>query len=192
MFLIYIERKEGFRNEANRIYSEITGFLGIASVTGVRYFNRYDVENTSDEVSKAAAVRIFSEPQSDFVYYEKVDTDPSDTVIIWEYLPGQYDQRADSAEQCLTLLREGLKGAVTIGNKAPRVRCAKVVVISGKVSLDDVKRIENYLINPVDSRLTDDKIPETLEMKTEEPGDIPVVEGFNEYGKAELQTPCHL
>ena len=72
MYRIYVERREGFQNEANRIYSEITGFLGITGVTGVRYFNRYDVENVAEEVAKAAAVRIFSEPQSDFVLFDSL------------------------------------------------------------------------------------------------------------------------
>ena len=105
MFRIYVERKPGFQSEAQSILSEINGFLGISSVKGVRYFNRYDIENTSEEVSKMAALRIFSEPQSDSVAYEEVKIDEKDTVIVWEYLPGQYDQRADSAEQCLSLLR---------------------------------------------------------------------------------------
>ena len=95
MYRIYVERKVGFQNEANRIFSEITGFLGIAGVTGVRYFNRYDIENVADEVAKAAASRIFSEPQSDSVVYETLDIPSGTTEIIWEYLPGQYDQRAD-------------------------------------------------------------------------------------------------
>ena len=108
MYRFYIERKEGFRVEANRIYSEINSFLGISGVTEVRYLNRYDVENVSDEVAKIAATRIFSEPQSDFCQVENLDMSGY-TSIIWEYLPGQYDQRADSAEQCLLILRAGLK-----------------------------------------------------------------------------------
>ncbi|MBR6913107.1 MAG: hypothetical protein IKN34_04785, partial [Treponema sp.] len=108
MYRIYVERKPGFDAEATRIYSEISGFLGISGVTKVRYLNRYDIENTSDDVSAMAAKRIFSEPQSDVVT-EKLDIPSGDSVIVWEYLPGQYDQRADSAEQCLTLLREALK-----------------------------------------------------------------------------------
>jgi len=181
MFRIYIERKDGFQSEAQSILGEINGFLGISSVKGVRYFNRYDIENVSEDVFKTAALRIFSEPQSDSVAYTEVKADPSDTVIVWEYLPGQYDQRADSAEQCLSLLRESLKNTVKVGTEPPRVRCAKMVLLSGAVSADEVARIQKYLINPVDSRLTDSKIPETLEMKSEVPGDIPVVEGFNSF-----------
>ena len=151
--------------------------------------NRYDVENVSEAVSKAAATRIFSEPQSDFVYYDKITVSENDTVIVWEYLPGQYDQRADSAEQCLSLLRAELSSTCKVGTEPPAVRCAKMVILSGKPTCDDIKKIENYLINPVDSRLTDDKtIPETLKIKSENPGDIPVVEGFIKWAEPELES----
>ena len=186
MFRIYVERKPGFESEAQSILSEINGFLGISSVKGVRYFNRYDIENTSDDVSKMAALKVFSEPQSDTVAYEEVKTDDNDTVIVWEYLPGQYDQRADSAEQCLSLLRESMKNSAKVGTLPPRVRCAKMVILKGSVSADDVAKIQHYLVNPVDSRLTDSKIPETLEIKADEPGDVPVVEGFNKFNKKAL------
>ena len=163
--------------------------MGISAVTGVRYLNRYDVENVSEAVSKAAATRIFSEPQSDFVYYDKITVSENDTVIVWEYLPGQYDQRADSAEQCLSLLRAELSSTCKVGTEPPAVRCAKMVILSGKPTCDDIKKIENYLINPVDSRLTDDKtIPETLKIKSENPGDIPVVEGFIKWAEPELES----
>ena len=178
MFRLYVERKPGFENEAVSYLSQINNFLGISSVTGVRYFNRYDVENVGEAVGKVAATRIFSEPQSDFVYFDKVDFTEGESVIVWEYLPGQYDQRADSAEQCLSLLRAGLASSVPVLKEAPRVRCAKMVVLTGKVTADELVKIQNYLINPVDSRLTDEKVPETLEIKSEVPGDIPVVEGF--------------
>ena len=187
MFRLYVERKPGFTNEAERIFSEIKNFLGIAGVSGVRYLNRYDVENVGEAVGKAAATRIFSEPQSDFCIYDKVDVKDGETVIVWEYLPGQYDQRADSAEQCLSLLRAGMASTCKVGTEAPRVRCAKMVILSGSVSVDDVKKIENYLINPVDSRLTDDNVPETLEIKSEVPGDIPVVEGFISFDDKQIE-----
>src|SRR5574344_809086 len=188
MFRIYVERKPGFENEAKRIYSEISGFLGIGGVTGVRYINRYDVENVMDEVAKAAATRIFSEPQSDFVSFDTLEIPEGSTQIIWEYLPGQYDQRADSAEQCLSLLREGMSRSTKVGSEPPRVRCAKIVILNGTVSADDVKKIEGYLINPVDSRLTDASKPETLEMKSAVPADIPTVEGFIKLNKKDLEA----
>ena len=188
MFRLYVERKPGFTNEADRIFSEIKNFLGISGVTGVRYLNRYDVENISEAVEMAAATRVFSEPQSDFCIFNTVDVPEGSTVIVWEYLPGQYDQRADSAEQCLSLLRAGLASSCTVGTEPPRVRCAKMVVLSGTVTIDDVKKIENYLINPVDSRLTDDSVPETLEMTGENPDDIPVVQGFISFDDEALES----
>lgn len=188
MFRIYVERKAGFQNEAARIFSEITGFLGIGGVTGVRYFNRYDIENVADEVAKASAVRIFSEPQSDFVVYDSLEVPADITQIIWEYLPGQYDQRADSAEQCLTLLREGMKSATKVGTEPPAVRCAKIVFLEGSVCADDVLKIQKYLINPVDSRLADSSKPATLRMSSIVPADIAVVSGFISKSESELDS----
>ena len=188
MYRLYVERRPGFENEARRYLSEINGFLGIAGVKAVRYFNRYDIENVSEEVAKIAATRIFSEPQSDFVFTEKLP-EHSGREIIWEFLPGQYDQRADSAEQCLSLLRAGLQaeGVKTLSDP-PVVRCAKIVVLEGDVSDEEIKKIQNYLINPVDSRLTDDTKPETLKMHVEEPADIPVVEGFIKMNDEEIEA----
>ena len=188
MFRIYVERKAGFQNEAERIFSKITGFLGIGGVTGVRYFNRYDIENVADEVAKASAVRIFSEPQSDFVVYDSLEVPADITQIIWEYLPGQYDQRADSAEQCLTLLREGMKSATKVGTEPPAVRCAKIVFLEGSVCADDVLKIQKYLINPVDSRLADSSKPSTLRMSSIVPADIAVVSGFISKSESELDS----
>ena len=186
MYRIYVERKNGFENEAISIKSELTGFLGIDGITNVRYLNRYDVENVTEVVIKAAAERIFSEAQSDFCYFEHIPLEENDIVIAWEYLPGQYDQRADSAEQCLSLLRAGLASSTTIGTEPPRVRCAKMVILQGEISVEDVHRIEKYLINPVDSRLADLDVPESLKMEVSVPDDIPVQEGFINYNDEEL------
>ena len=186
MYRIYVERKNGFENEAISIKSELTGFLGIDGITNVRYLNRYDVENVTEVVIKAAAERIFSEAQSDFCYFEHIPLEENDIVIAWEYLPGQYDQRADSAEQCLSLLRAGLASSTTVGTEPPRVRCAKMVILQGEISVDDVRRIEKYLINPVDSRLADLDVPESLKMEVSVPDDIPVQEGFINYNDEEL------
>ena len=187
MYRIYVERKPGFDSEAKSIFSEITDFLGVRGVEGVRYLNRYDIENTSDDVSRVAVGRIFSEPQGDIVTVgDRLEIRAGETAIVWEYLPGQYDQRADSAQQCLSLLRESLKDSVTVGTKPPRVRCAKIVLLRGRVSAEDVQKIQKYLVNPVDSRLTDDKKPETLEMRSENPADIPTVDGFIKFGRKEL------
>jgi len=109
MFRIYVERKSGFQNEAERIRSELTGFLGIAGVDSVRYLNRYDIDHVGLELVQLAASRIFSEPQSDFFFFNQLELQDGEQVIVWEYLPGQYDQRADSAQQCLSLLQAGLE-----------------------------------------------------------------------------------
>ncbi|MCI6186048.1 MAG: phosphoribosylformylglycinamidine synthase, partial [Spirochaetia bacterium] len=185
MYRLYVERKPGFDNEAKSYLTQINGFLGISGVTAVRYFNRYDIENVTEEVAKISATRIFSEPQSDFVTFENLPQIEGNQ-IVWEYLPGQYDQRADSAEQCLSLLRAGLKDVKT-NSEPPVVRCAKIVFLSGDISDDELTKIKNYLINPVDSRLTDDKKPETLKMQITNPDDIPVVEGFIKMDDAALE-----
>lgn len=189
MFRIYVERKEGFRNEAGRIYSDIRGFLGVKGVSSVRYLNRYDIENVSDPVCEAAVNRIFSEPQSDFVYYDSLKVSPDETQIIWEYLPGQYDQRSDSAEQCLLLLREGMSHEFKVQSESPLVRCAKLVLLKseeGALSKDDVLKIEKYLINPVDSRLAAADKPATLKLKLGEARDIETAEGFTVLDDKEL------
>ena len=186
MYRIYVERKNGFENEATSIKSELTNFLGIDGIKNVRYLNRYDVENVAEPVIKAASQRIFSEAQSDFCYFEHIPLEENDIIIAWEYLPGQYDQRADSAEQCLSLLRAGLASTTTVGTQPPRVRCAKMVILQGEISVEDVRRIEKYLINPVDSRLADLDVPESLEMQVSTPDDIPVQTGFINYDENEL------
>lgn len=188
MFRLYVERKPGFENEAKTYFSQFKNFLGISGLTGVRYLNRYDVENIDLSVGKAAAVRIFSEPQSDFVFFEKPEITSDSAVVIWEYLPGQYDQRADSAEQCLNLLQAELNQSADESKNLPVVRSAKMVILEGKLSLDDVSKIRNYLVNPVDSRLADEKIPETLKIEAEEPCDIPAVEGFIKFSAEELEA----
>ena len=184
MFRIYVERKPGFQNEAERIRSELTGFLGIAGVTSVRYLNRYDIDHVDSEVAQQAASRIFSEPQSDCFSFRQLELEEEDQVIIWEYLPGQYDQRSDSASQCLSLLLASLSGEAAA--MAPQVRCAKMVILRGELSLADLDKIKSYLINPVDSRLASPHIPETLDMSLSQPADIPVMKDFIYMGSISL------
>ena len=189
MFRIYVERKAGFQIEALRIHSEITHFLGIGGVTSVRCLNRYDVENVSSDVARAAVTRIFSELQSDDVIFDSLDVAEGERQITWEYLPGQYDQRADSAQQCLSLLRESMRGEAVVEEKPPRVRCAKVVILQGDVTDGELERIRAFLINPVDSRLdvTPSKIPQTLEVAHVAPPDIMSVAGFTAWDKDTLE-----
>lgn len=197
MFRIYVERQSGFENEAQRILSEAKNFLGISGVETVRCLNRYDIENVETSVAKNAVRRIFCEPQSDRVIFDSLKLNEGETQIIWEPLPGQYDQRADSAEQCLQLLQKTLgenPSGKNHGQKksahceTPRVRTAKVVILTGTISARDVKKIQDYLVNPVDSRLTDDAVPETLKIKTDEPSKIPFVQGFTKFKKSELEA----
>ena len=165
---LFIERKDGFDNEAKRTREEITSLLGIQNLAGVRYCNRYDLEGIDAAVLDTAASRVFSEPQSDRVYREILPVSEDETVITIEYLPGQYDQRADSAGQCLALI-PGLEG------KKVLVRCARVYILSGNLSSGDLERIRNYLINPVDSREADSAKPATLAMKTPAVAQVPVL-----------------
>lgn len=182
MYRFYVERKALFDAEAKRLFDEITGFLGVQSVTGVRFLLRYDLDGVSKSIAREAAARVFSTVQSDIVRNE-LPAHSDETPIIWEYLPGQYDQRADSAEQCLSLLRAGLEEEEKEekeekeGEK-PIVRCAKIVLLKGKITADDKKKIEHYLINAVDSRLTDDNIKDTLVPKAQVPTDIEIVKGL--------------
>lgn len=198
MYRFYVERKASFDAEAKRIFEEITGFLGVHTVTGVRCLNRYDVQNVSEDVAQAAAALVFSEVQSCNVY-DKLPIHEGETPIIWEYLPGQYDQRADSAEQCLQLLRAGrllssrsgrrietMKERAVVSTEKPIVRCAKAVLLKGCVSANEVEKIKHYLINEVDSRLTDSRMPETLVMKADTPPNIRAVEGFIKMSREEL------
>ena len=185
MFRIYVERKPGFQNEAERIRGELTGFLGISGVASVRYLNRYDIDHVDSEVAQLAASRIFSEPQSDCFSFQQLELTEEDQVIIWEYLPGQYDQRSDSAGQCLSLLLAGLGGETAA--LAPQVRCAKMVILRGELSLADLDKIKDYLINPVDSRLASPDIPETLDMSISLPDDIPVMRDFIYMGIVSLE-----
>ncbi len=150
--------------------------MGISGVTSVRYLNRYDIDHVSAEVAQRAASRIFSEPQSDCFSFQQLELAEEDQAIIWEYLPGQYDQRSDSAQQCLSLLQAALgQGA---DSAQAQVRCARMVILRGDVSLSDLERIQGYLINPVDSRLASASLPPSLDMTASEPEDIPVMRDF--------------
>ncbi|QTQ15260.1 hypothetical protein [Treponema parvum] len=116
------------------------------------------------------------------------NTVEDETVIAWEYLPGQYDQRADSSRQCLLLLREDLSRSVKTEAKTPLVHCAKMLILKGNLSAEDIKKIENYVINPVDSRLASREIPETLVMKTKDPDDIEILDGFIALNEKDLEA----
>lgn len=190
MVRLFVERKAGFQNEAKKIHAEIKNFLGIQTVERVRFVNRYDIENISEADAKKAATQIFSEVQSDECFFETLPTDENEIAIAWEFLPGQFDQRSDSAEQCLSLLFAKQKCEKSSENetKKMRVKCAKLVLLSGKVTDAEIEKIKSYLINPVDSRLAKNEKPATLFLHADEAPDIPVIENFISLKKNELEN----
>ncbi len=178
---LFVERKAGFENEARRTYTELVNFVGVKNLKAVRYVNRYDIEGINALTAETAALQIFSEPQSDTVYRESLPVSPEETVIAIEYLSGQYDQRADSAEQCLALLPGAERGTI-------RVRTARLFILKGQLSADELKRIHAYLINPVDSHEASAGHPETLALETGKPAEIAILNGFTGLEKSALET----
>ena len=166
---VYVEKKPEYAVKAREIYEEIQNFVGIRTMTGLRYLIRYDIENIKDEIYKKACTSVFSEPPVDELYEEDFPKDKTDTVLCVEALPGQFDQRADSAEQCVRFLNDKSECVI---------KTAEVYCISGKISASDRKKIESYVINPVDSREVSLKKPATLITKYDEPEDIKYFEGF--------------
>ena len=174
---IYVEKKAPFAMKARDLTEEIAGFLGISGVKAVRVLIRYDVENISDEVFKKASTTIFSEPPVDDIYFEEINLNEGDRVFSVEFLPGQFDQRADSAVQCIQFLKE---------DEQPIIRTATTYVISGDISDDDFSKIKANCINPVDSRETGMEKPETLVLNYEEPSDVIIFDGFKDMPEDEL------
>lgn len=166
---IFVEKKPDFAVKAKELKEEIKSYLGIDGVSEVRVLIRYDVENISDEVFAAACRTVFSEPPVDMLYEETFETEEDSRVFSVEYLPGQFDQRADSAVQCVKFLNE---------DEDPEIRTAVTYVITGSVSDEEFASIKNFCINPVDSRETDMIKPETLITEFEEPADVKILEGF--------------
>ena len=165
---VYVEKKPDFAVQAKELKSEIKSYLGIKTLEEVRVLIRYDIENISDDTYGKAIHTVFSEPPVDFVYEESFDLKGGQTFSV-EFLPGQFDQRADSAEQCVKLLNE---------KEEPVIRTATTYVITGDVSSEQLAAIKEHCINPVDSRETDLKKPETLITKFEEPADVKIFDGF--------------
>ena len=165
---VYAEKKPAYAVAAKELQSEIKSYLGIKTVTGVRVLIRYDIENVSEETYKKALGTVFFEPPVDDVYEENFELNGAKTFSV-EYLPGQFDQRADSAEQCLKLLKE---------EEEPIIRTATTYVIEGEITDAELEAIKNYCINPVDSRETGMEKPDTLVTVFEEPADVAVFDGF--------------
>ena len=175
---IYVEKKDAFAVKAKELQEEIQSFLGIGDVKGVRVLIRYDVENISDEVFERACRTVFSEPPVDTLYEESFETAPESHVFSVEYLPGQFDQRADSAVQCVRFLKE---------DEQPVIRTATTYVIEGAISDEELASIKNYCINPVDSREAAIEKPETLVTVFDEPADVKIFDGFCEMDETALK-----
>ena len=173
---VYVEKKPDFAVKAKELKHEVKHYLGIA-VEGVRVLIRYDVENVSDDTYKKALQTVFSEPPVDDIYEEEFDA-KGGKVFSVEFLPGQFDQRADSAEQCVKLLNE---------EEEPIIRSATTYVINGDITEDELEAIKKYCINPVDSRETGAQKPETLVQNFEEPADVAIFDGFIDMAEAQLK-----
>lgn len=165
---LYVAKKGIFADEAKRLLTDLQENLLIKGLTDIHIFHRYDVSGLDDAAFEAAKNMIFSEPPVDAVY-DTLPTREGDTVLAVEYLPGQYDQRADSAVQCLQML--------TMKNDS-LVRTAQVIVLSGDLSGTDITAIKNYCINPVEAREASLEPATSLELAWEKPADVPTVEGF--------------
>ena len=174
---VYVEKKKEFAVNANALRHEIKHQLEVKGVTNVRLLVRYDVENVSDEVFERAIQTVFSEPPVDDVYLEEFSFNGKCFSV--EYLPGQFDQRADSAEQCIKLLNE---------DESPVIRCATTYVIEGKVSDAEMETIKKYCINPVDSRESAAKKPSTLTDVFDEPDDVKILSGFIDMDNNDLKS----
>ena len=173
---VYVEKKPDFAVKAKELKHEVKHYLGIAA-EGVRVLIRYDVENVSDDTYKKALQTVFSEPPVDDIYEEEFDA-KGGKVFSVEFLPGQFDQRADSAEQCVKLLNE---------EEEPIIRSATTYVINGDITDDELEAIKKYCINPVDSRETGAQKPETLVQNFEEPADVAIFDGFIDMAEAQLK-----
>ena len=175
---VYVEKKAPFAVKAKELQEEIGNYLGIKSVTGVRIFIRYDAENLSDTVFEQALSCVFSEPPVDDYYLETIEVPDGNKVFSVEFLPGQFDQRADSAVQCIRFLKE---------DEEPVIRTAVTYMIAGEITDQEFARIRSYCINPVDSREVSMEKPVTLITQYEEPADVAVFDGFTGMGEEELR-----
>ena len=174
---IFVEKREGFNIVAKQTLWDIRHNLGMRSVTDLRYIVRYDIEGlTEDEYDRAKGI-VLSEPNADVIYEETLPVEDGWRVFAMEYLPGQYDQRGDSAEQCVQLLTQG---------ERCKVLTARVIALKGDITDDELKKVQDYLINPVESRLASLDKPDTLDMETPVPDDVKRVEGFIRWDDAEM------
>ena len=175
---VYVEKKPSFAVKAKELKHEISSYLGIKTVTNVRELIRYDVENISDDVFEKACHTVFAEPPVDDLYLEKFEAADGAHVFSVEFLPGQFDQRADSAVQCVQFLDE---------NAQPIIRSATTYVIEGDITEEEFEAIRNHCINPVDSREPGLQKPETLVTEFKDPEDVKIFDGFRDMEEAPLK-----
>ncbi len=175
---VYVEKKPGFRVEAEGLLEELRDNLNLEALASVRVLHRYDLENLSEETYRRAVRRVLSEAPVDDVYEEEAVFSPQDFVFAVEYLPGQYDQRADSAVQCIQILE---------AEEKPKVNYAKVYALTGSLTEEEKQAVKDYCINTVDSREAALGKPETLEMHYGVPADVAIVEGFREKSEEEIE-----
>lgn len=166
---IFVEKKAGYDISAKELFIDIKDNLGIKSLTRLRIINRYDISGITDNEYSSARNTIFSEPTVDNSYDETMETDKNERVFAMEYLPGQYDQRADSAAQCLQILTQ---------KERPQVKTAKLIVLSGDISDSEFEKIKSYCINPLESREAALEKPESLDFQAAAPASVPEVDGF--------------
>ena len=175
---LVVEKREGFDLEAKALMKDLKDSLHIDCIDDLRLLNRYDIEGLSDEICDSASKTIFSEPNLDVVYKENVEYDKDAKVFAVEYLPGQYDQRADWAAQCVQIINEGQR---------PNINSAKLYILTGDIDDELFAKIKSYVINPVDSREASLEKPETLELETEIPTEVATIEGFIDFSMEELE-----
>ena len=177
---IYVEKKKGFDVEAASLFNDIRENLHIKELTGVRVLNRYDIDGIDDATYEAAKLTVFAEPAIDVVYEETMPEELGSAIFFAvEYLPGQYDQRADSASQCIKLMNAEADATV---------KFARVIILEGDLDDQQVETIRSYCVNPVDSQIAADEKPENLEMETTVPEDVAVITGFRTMDEATLEN----
>ena len=176
---IYVEKKSAYAAAAKELLADLKGYLKLEGLTDVRILIRYDIENLDDEVYSTAAKCVFSEPPVDDLYEDDFPRDAADKVFSAEYLPGQFDQRADSAQQCVQLLS---------ADALPIIKTATVYCLSGDITDEELESVKAYCINPVDSRETGFDKPDTLVSDYDEPQDIKIFDGFITMNENDLKA----
>ena len=175
---VYVEKKQEFAVQAKELKQELKSYLGIQTVENVRVLIRYDIENISDATFETACNGIFSEPPVDILYKEEFEVKEGSRIFSVEYLPGQFDQRADSAVQCVQFIKE---------DEMPVIKSATTYVIEGAITDEEFAAIKAHCINPVDSRETGMQKPETLITQFEEPEDVKIFDGFKDMEEDKLK-----